>query len=94
MTTKAFYAKCDFGRPATDPPVAGFRVQPVALFCVADGLLSFYFDKRAFAWVFDASVLHLTLEDAELEAITAQEAATIEAAFRAVRRPPKEGPVR
>ena len=85
MTTTAFFAKF---RWEEQPP------RPVALFKVIDEFIGMYFDQGTLRWTLDATVLHLTLEDAELEAITAEEAATIEAAFRAVRRPPDESPVR
>ena len=68
--------------------------RPIALFKVIGGFVGMYFDQGTLCWTLDATVLHLTLEDAELEAITAEEAAAIEAGFRAGGRASEKDPVR
>lgn len=68
-----FYAKMSYGIP----PVA------TALLRVDDGVFGLFFDKATGEWTWAGWVVSRVTEDTDMVAITADEAAAIEARFKA-----------
>ena len=74
MTTTRYFAQFDYATPP----------QPTALFKVIDDFIGLYFDKQLGDWMGHAAVLHRTIDDMDVWPITPEQAAEVEARFRAV----------